>query len=221
MEKSPFNKKILENHIFNKSATPLITSKTFAEKMVASPSLKSKFTPSQIMSKSPLMVKRSQFGPKGQVESKFNDAKNLLGKFAGPIKKDQVDTNKNNLMKYAINTNSNPMKIDDNLEEEKSETILDKDLTPIRKNRNFLKNLDDVNKENKLSFTGNVTKNPNSNYDNLSILPAKKQEGEDSDGEKEEQPIKFEGYLYKITTSKKLKKLWFKLLGKEVYCKNK
>lgn len=31
--------------------------------------------------------------------------------------------------------------------------------------------------------------------------------------------MKFEGVLYKITTTKKLKKLWFKLLGKDLYCK--
>lgn len=37
-----------------------------------------------------------------------------------------------------------------------------------------------------------------------------------SDDESED--VKFEGLLYKITTSKKLKKLWFKLFGKDLYC---
>ncbi len=38
-----------------------------------------------------------------------------------------------------------------------------------------------------------------------------------SDDEAED--VKFEGILYKITTSKKLKKLWFKLLGRDLYWK--
>lgn len=41
-------------------------------------------------------------------------------------------------------------------------------------------------------------------------------QGDDSDDD-EKTEIRVEGYLYKITTSKKLKKLWFKLIDKDLY----
>ena len=40
---------------------------------------------------------------------------------------------------------------------------------------------------------------------------------EDSDSEEEQEELRHEGYLYKITESKKLKKLWFKLVFKDLY----
>lgn len=43
-----------------------------------------------------------------------------------------------------------------------------------------------------------------------------KEEDSDSD-EVDEQEIKYEGNLYKITQSKKLKKLWFKLVYRDLY----
>lgn len=39
---------------------------------------------------------------------------------------------------------------------------------------------------------------------------------EDSDDE-DSKEIRFEGYLYKVTQLKKIKKLWFKLVGKDLY----
>ncbi len=44
----------------------------------------------------------------------------------------------------------------------------------------------------------------------------KKDDDYDSD-EEDAKNIKFEGFLYKITQSKKLKKLWFKLIYKDLY----
>ena len=43
-------------------------------------------------------------------------------------------------------------------------------------------------------------------------------ESVDYDSDDDIQDVKYEAYLYKITQSKKLKKLWFKLLGKDLYC---
>lgn len=43
-----------------------------------------------------------------------------------------------------------------------------------------------------------------------------KQDDSDSD-EDEDSEIKYEGYLYKITQSQKLKKLWFKLVHRDFY----
>jgi hypothetical protein len=40
---------------------------------------------------------------------------------------------------------------------------------------------------------------------------------EEDDDEDDETNLKFQGYLYKITQSKKLKKLWFKLIFKDLY----
>ena len=39
----------------------------------------------------------------------------------------------------------------------------------------------------------------------------------DYDSDDDIQDVKYEGHLYKITQSKKLKKLWFKLIGKDLY----
>jgi len=47
---------------------------------------------------------------------------------------------------------------------------------------------------------------------NLGILKQ-----EDSDSEEEKPELRHEGYLYKITESKRLKKLWFKLVFKDLY----
>ena len=47
-------------------------------------------------------------------------------------------------------------------------------------------------------------------------LLVSKQEESDSD-EEDEKEIKYEGHLYKITKSKKLKKLWFKLVHRDLY----
>lgn len=45
------------------------------------------------------------------------------------------------------------------------------------------------------------------------------EEGSDSDDDEDNDNtnLKYEGYLYKITQSKKLKKLWFKLIFKDLY----
>ena len=40
----------------------------------------------------------------------------------------------------------------------------------------------------------------------------------DYDSDDDIQDVKYESYLYKITQSKKIKKLWFKLIGKDLYC---
>lgn len=111
--------------------------------------------------------------------------------------------------------------------EETKETKVDDKNAPVRKNRLLLKNLEEL-PANKLNII-NTTKN---NYSDLPITPAKKQDikgttqqiNEEyiwdnfriSDDESED--VKFEGTLYKITTTKKLKKLWFKLLGRDLYC---
>lgn len=40
---------------------------------------------------------------------------------------------------------------------------------------------------------------------------------EDSDSEEEQTELRHEGYLYKITQSRKLQKLWFKIIFKDLY----
>ena len=50
---------------------------------------------------------------------------------------------------------------------------------------------------------------------NIKIISS--DENDSDDEEPEANDIKFEGHLYKITQSKKLKKLWFKLLYKDLY----
>lgn len=40
---------------------------------------------------------------------------------------------------------------------------------------------------------------------------------DDSDSEEDESELRFEGHLHKITQTKKLKKLWFKLVFRDLY----
>ena len=39
----------------------------------------------------------------------------------------------------------------------------------------------------------------------------------DSDQDEENEEVKYEGFLYKLTQSNKMKKLWFKLVHRDLY----
>ena len=114
--------------------------------------------------------------------------------------------------------------------EEKTEktSTQTQDLTsvgPIRKNVAFLKNLE--------KDTVKAKKDHDENDPMYNLHEARKYEGQggligndkkqvddDDDDEDDKAPIQYEGYIYKITESNKLKKLWFKLFDKDLFCKH-
>lgn len=200
-EKKPFSNKTLEE--FNKSkkvkagGTTIGKSPVITHKMMASPSLSSKFSPGMIISKSPSM-KSKQLNE--EVKSKGNSLfqKNLPNK--------AVAQSKNVLLQYAKNTNQEQIK--EVKEESKN--------APVKKNRINLKNIEEL-PTNKLGFDNNKQ-----NYSDLPITMARKEdlkEGNKDEFAEEDEEVRYEGVLYKITNTKKLKKLWFKLIGRDLYCK--
>lgn len=161
--------------------------------------MNSKFSPSQFLSNSPVMKNK---------KLKEKIGLNMLSKYTGGKKNDVINLVSTDTVKdkNAISSSANA--------------------GPVRKNMQFLKNLEgndvkpklDKNKEfdendpqfnfadaRKYEPTGDVNKK-------MGISP---EENEDE----EEEVIKFEGYISKITETQKLKKLWFKLYDRDLFCK--
>lgn len=197
LEKRPFNKKTL-NAYSSLKKSGVSKSPEIGKKMIASPSMNSKFSPSISLRKSPAMNKRSIGGG------------NLLDKLSG----NKPDP-KANLLKYVGNDTTNP------ISKEKSEVTEGGKGNPVRKMRDNLRNLEQPKKSKPVhedvqdlkgarKYEGeglvNIKTNPIGKMDNL----------DDSD---EEEEVKHEGYLFKISNANKLKKLWFKLIDKDLYCK--
>ena len=90
---------------------------------------------------------------------------NILDKFS---KNKPVENTKNVLLKYSMNTSVKPVS---QIEEIKEEKLEDKNV-PVRKNRNLLKNIEELptNKLNIISSSSGKT-----DYDDLPITAAKKQ----------------------------------------------
>jgi hypothetical protein len=175
---------------------------------LASPNRHSKFSPSINFSKS----------PSKETQMKEEESKNILLQLSG-VHNDMKKRTEKKSVTLKINDTS-PFKL-----------LSTKPIQVNRKERNNLINLKN-NKEN--------TKNIEKEYNDLPIVPAFKQmtskvintSGEDmivdSDNNQnyfddnsftEEEPVKHEGYLYKVTENRQLKKLWFSLLHKDFYCK--
>jgi hypothetical protein len=118
------------------------------------------------------------------------------------------------------------LKIDESKRNDaKSKTVMEKkDLkitlnaptVPVsRKVRNNLKKMDTIN---------NKDDKEDNEYDNLMIIPAAKISNNSLDKDlafDDNEDIKHEGHLYKITEQKCIKRLWFKLVHKDLYCKIK
>ncbi len=231
LEKRPFSKSTLEEFAKSKkkntnllnpntnnvTKTPQITSNKF---LIASPNLQSKFSPSVTISKSPSMTKRSTL----QTGTQNIDSKNMLLRLAG--KNEQPS---NPLLKYAGKTTNLKNEIP---EEGTDEGVLINDVKNIpiqRKQKVNLRNLESIAKDDKkqysdLPLTGAFKQTTKSEqYNNLFIYfritmssNIKITSNDDSDDE-EDTHITHEGFLYKITQTKKLKKLWFKLHYKDLY----
>jgi hypothetical protein len=144
---------------------------------------------------------------------------NMLSKYTGGTAK------KNDIINL-ISTNP-----DVKSEKDKKEKDVNNVTTtgPVRKNLQFLKNLENNDLKPKLDKSKKYDENDPQfklgearKYENLGLV--NKQIGISSkdidDGEEDaEVVIQFEGYINKITESQKLKKLWFKLYDKDLFCK--
>ncbi len=171
LEKKPFSKTTIQEFEGRKLNTTLIKvnrTPNLQSRLIASPNLQSKFSPSVTIKKSPMMTKRLTLDKTVNKSGQANpDSKNFLMKFAG---KDQSSGNilkdnpKRVLLKYAAvgvkDKNNNDIVICDT-----DENVSIKNIPVNRKKRNDLKNLE----------KGEVVEKKISTYSDLPIMPAIKQ----------------------------------------------
>lgn len=176
LEKKPFSKTTIEEFRGRKLNTTLIrVNKTplLQSKLIASPNLQSKFSPSVTISKSPMMSKRITLDKPGlnaKIGANVNTAesKNFLMKFAG---KDHGTSNnpKQVLMKYAVGGGNKEKGAEGDVGDT-DEGVSIKNIPVNRKKRNDLKNLESGDL---------INNNPNdkktTDYNDLPIMPAVKQ----------------------------------------------
>lgn len=164
-EQRPFSKKSLQTH--EKSKSPLLVSNSIklskspllpANKLIASPNLKSKFSPSLTLSKSPTIIKKTLDIPNTANSGREDILRKLAGK---PSVQVGIRDSKNVLLKYAHGGKPNPEELD--------EDVVVKGIPVNRKNRNNLSNIESID-SNKYNSNG-VDKNK---YSDLPITPAVK-----------------------------------------------
>lgn len=204
LEKRPFSKKTLQAYSAYKKSNSNLKSPGDAKRLIASPRLDSKFSPTLAIAKSPSMSKRT--GPSGNTLSVGGNS--VLSKFTG-----KGEDPKSKLMQYALGNKGAPETKDDEIGKN----------NPIRKKMHNLKNLEDDMKNSKIT-TSTTLGTVDGKSPDMGLARKYEAQGgqftkndEDEDLSKEE--IKNEGFLYKITNNKKLKKLWFKQIDKDLYCK--
>lgn len=202
MENRPFKNKTIEFYIncLSKSGISKSPPQQSTVKLIASPSTSSRFSPSQFLSNSPCIKQK-------KMKKEKENGLNLLEKYTEKKK------SKKDMIKL--------------LTGEEAPTKQQPDLSgigPVRKNVAFLKNLEKDN-------MAKTKKDHDENDPMYSLHEARKYEGthiiksnnENVVKEDEEEPhevLQYEGYIYKITESNKLKKLWFKLYDKDLFCKS-
>jgi hypothetical protein len=225
LEKKPFSKATLEEYEKRRGSNSFLkvssTSNgpmnlTSPKKLLASPNLKSKFSPSLTISKSPACSPSKAF--KFELEPKEEaDSKDLLFRLSG---KDKIRSDKKS------STLKEPTSSPNKLSSIKQIPVNRKprnNLKEIEKKPSTIKKKPEYNDLPLIGAfkqtSGKVQKNSGDNMQidaEYSIAPI--EEGISAiDLDKE--PVKHEGWLYKITESKQLKKLWFSLLHKDLYCK--
>lgn len=210
LEKKPFgNSTLIPYEGIAKGKSP----ENNYSKMIASPSLNSKFSPSLTIQKSPSMAKKN-------IQDMINNKKqgggnSVLSKLTGksPLS-GGGDEPKSKLLMYA--KGGGQQNVVNNLDNK----------NPVRKQRENLKNIEDLDIKKKDKITN--TKDDGKDDDLSNIKPATKYHNQyidiktdkvDSDDDDIKEEITYEGYLYKLTQTKKLKKLFFKLINKDLYCK--
>lgn len=204
LEKRPFSdetvKIFLKNKQNNSKENESKTPKVESHK-IASPSLKSKFV-------SPTLKRRTlQLGEKSILS--FYAGKSNAGPVTNPsefLKKNKDSTPKSILAITPINpTNTS--------KDTKTNESGPKVKQPHRKARKILENLEDTTPGKSTFAFSKVTSNDEQAFDDDDDkLPSEPNENDDSPP-----LVKHEGYMYKITHSKKLKNVYFKLIGKDFY----
>ena len=116
----------------------------------------------------------------------------------------------------SFDNNRNKEKVKDKDKDKKKEETKDGKPRPQRRVRIKLDNLVDKTPElskNTFTFGKNVK-----NEENTSTTTEKKDEDDDLFDIQEDQCVQYEGYVYKYSQSqKKIKKTYFKLVGKDLY----
>jgi hypothetical protein len=172
-------------------------------KLIASPNLHSKFSPSIAISKSPVMTASTAFKIDGKEESK-----NFLMKVAGIGKAPEDLPRRGELKAKTVEPNN-----------EVSVNLVGPNIPVNRKIRNNLKNIEEIKPR---------TQEIKSDYEDLPITPAAKVSNpniepmdvdDDGDFDDSNNDIRYEGSLYKIADDKNIKRLWFKLVNRDLYCK--
>lgn len=200
MENRPFKKQTIEMYV-GCLKSGVSKSPTQQSKLIASPSLTSKFSPSQFLSNSPCMK---------QKKLKDKNGLNILEQFTSKKPADKRD----NLIKLCSN----------NVEEKTVKSEVASSIGPTRKNMAFLKNLEKESvakpkknfDENDPIF--NLQEGKRFESQGVAIINSNNQDVIREDDEPHE-TVQYEGYIHKITESNKLKKLWFKLYDKDLFCK--
>lgn len=217
LEKKPFCKATIDDYekrrnSFLKLTPSPLNSTSGNKKLLASPTIYSKFSPSLTISKSPQMKIPSHF----ELESKAdNDSKNLLNKLSG------------------ANVRGDKKSVTVKVTETSPSKLIIKQIPVSRKLRNNLKDIESksTSKTTKKTPIGNIQIMPafkqttgkavSNNGDDMvvdsdySITPL---EDQFSNINLDNEPVKHQGFLYKLTESKQLKKLWFTLLHRDFYC---
>jgi hypothetical protein len=193
MENRPFKKQTIEMYIGCLKTTSKSPTQT-QSKLIASPSISSKFSPSQFLSNSPTMKHK-------KLKEKMTGL-SMFEKYTGKPaeKKDAVTLiSASDSKKDASNVG------------------------PVRKNVAFLKNLEKENISKKKEYDENDPRfrlNEAIKFEGHGLNLINSSDGKNLIKDDEDNEIiQYEGYIYKITDSNKFKKLWFKLYDKDLFCK--
>ena len=203
LEKKPFSSYSIQVYSLNSDAPNIAVSQTpkLQPQKIASPSLQSKFLSPKLKKK-----KLDNTRKKG-----LSEAANLLQLYSG------VDPNKNKKLEEKKEKNKKEENKDNNNKDKtkqrpqrrvriKLDNLVDK--TPELSKNTFTFGKGDKNGEN-----NNLNNNSNNNNENN-----KDDEDDDLIDIKEDQCVQYEGYVYKYSHSqKKMKKTYFKLIGKDLY----
>ena len=220
MENRPFKKQTIEMYIGCLKSTSKSPTNP-QSKLIASPTINSKFSPTQFLSNSPTLKHK---------KLKDKIGLNVIDKYLGKPKENAITlkSDKDDNKKLTNNLSS----------------ITKDELTsvgPVRKNMAYLKNIDkeilnnNTNNITNNNFNANLTNKKKTHDENdplFTLHEAKKYENQvnivksdegskiiKNDDDDENEIIKFEGYIYKITDTNKFKKLWFKLYDRDLFCK--
>jgi hypothetical protein len=232
LEKRPFSKTSLaryekQTNSFLKVTTPILQP-TSPSKLVASPNLKSKFSPSVTISKSPGLTARKSFEFNENMNTK--ESKDLLMKLAGKNDKGRIFGSVK--VSGTVNFENNVSKLTTNIKDAKIPIVNRKLKTNLR---TF-----ETDKNNKTNHTETtiqpaVKQNTKSGFKNIPLensLTTSMNEINineectpkdinknlyNSSDEEDLESNNCEGFLYKITDSKKLKKIFFKLYHRDLY----